>query len=396
MGQSSVSPKPISHSPDLRRLREEGYDIDVRSAYLIMRDVPYVNARQKVKLGILVSTLRLAGDVTQQPDTHVVTFAGEYPYHADGTQMTEMVIGSAVTKLDEGLIVDHTFSQKPKRGHYLDYYEKMTTYAAILGGQARVIDPKATAQSFRVDEPEEDDSPFNYLDTASSRAEINTVTRKLRLDNVAIVGLGGTGAYVLDNVTKTPVRKIHTFDGDKLSTHNAFRSSGAASIEELRQQPLKTSYFKQRYEKMHRGIVEHAYYINESNVAELRGMAFVFLCIDRAPDKQAIIARLLEWGIPFVDVGMGVYVRDGMLGGSLRVTLATRAMNSHLPRRISVGAGGNNEYDTNIQIADLNMLNAALAVMKWKKHFGFYADLEREHFSAYTIETNLLVSEDML
>jgi len=380
MGRSSVSPKPISHSPDLRRLREDGYDIDVRSAYLILRDVPYVNGRREVRKGILVSTLCLAGDITQRPDTHVAYFAGEHPCRADGTQMTELVIGSAITKLGEGLVVDHTFSQKPKRGHYVDYFEKMTTYAAILVGHARAIDSTATAQTFRVDEPEEEDSPFNYLDTASSRAEINTVTRKLKLDDVAIIGLGGTGAYVLDNATKTPVRRIHIFDGDKLSTHNAFRSPGAPSLEELRQQLFKTSYFKQRYEKMHRGIVEHAYYINESNVAELRGMAFVFLCVDRAPDKQAIIARLLEWGIPFVDVGMGIYVRDGMLGGSLRVTLATPVMNSHLPRRISVGAAGDNEYDTNIQIADLNMLNAALAVIKWKKHFGFYGDLERNTF----------------
>lgn len=390
-----MSRKPINHSPDLRRLREDGYDIDVRSAYLIMRDVPYVTARREVRKGILVSTLRLAGDVTQQPDTHVINFAGEHPCHANGSRMTEVVIGSGVTKLDEGLVVDHTFSQKPKRGHYLDYYEKMTTYAAILAGQARVIDPAATAQTFRVDEPEEEDSPFNYLDTASSRAEINTVTSKLKLDNVAIIGLGGTGAYVLDLVTKTPVRKIHTFDGDKLSTHNAFRSPGAASIEELRQQPFKTSYFKQRYETMHRGIVEHDYYITESNLAELRGMAFVFLCIDRAPEKQAIVAKLLEWGIPFVDVGMGIYLKDGALGGSLRVTLATPALNAHLGRRISFGAAEDNEYDSNIQIADLNALNASLAVIKWKKHFGFYADLEREHFSAYTIETNLLVSEDM-
>lgn len=389
-----MSRRPINHSPDLRRLRDDGYDIDVRSAYLIMRDVPYVNARREVKRGILVSTLRLAGDVTQQPETHVVNFAGEHPCHADGSKMTEIVIGSPVTKLDEGLVVDHSFSQKPKRGHYVDYYEKMATYAAILVGQARVIDPKVTAQTFRVDEPEEEDSPFNYLDTASSRAEINTVTGKLKLDNVAIIGLGGTGAYVLDLVTKTPVKKIHTFDGDKLSTHNAFRSPGAASIEELREQPFKASYFKQRYEKMHGGIVEHDYYVNESNVAELRAMAFVFLCIDRASEKQVIIARLLEWGIPFVDVGMGIYLNGGALGGSLRVTLGTPTMNGHLGRRISAGAAVDDEYETNIQIADLNALNAALAVMKWKKHFGFYGDLEREHFSAYTIETNLLVSED--
>ena len=53
-----------------------------------------------------------------------------------------------------------------------------------------------------------------------------------------------------------------------------------------------------------------------------------------------------------------------------------------------------NEYDKNIQIADMNALNAALAMMKWKKLFGFYADNEREHYSTYTIDTNLLTSDE--
>ena len=57
-------------------------------------------------------------------------------------------------------------------------------------------------------------------------------------------------------------------------------------------------------------------------------------------------------------------------------------------------ADPDNEYDKNIQIADLNMLNAALAVIKWKKLFGFYADNEGEHFSTYTIDTNLLTSDE--
>ena len=53
-----------------------------------------------------------------------------------------------------------------------------------------------------------------------------------------------------------------------------------------------------------------------------------------------------------------------------------------------------NEYDVNIQIADLNALNAALAVIKWKKLFGFYQDLDHEHHSTYTIGGNMLLNED--
>ena len=42
---------------------------------------------------------------------------------------------------------------------------------------------------------------------------------------------------------------------------------------------------------------------------------------------------------------------------------------------------GNNaegEYERNAQLAELNALNAALAVIKWKKIRGVYNDLERE------------------
>ena len=49
---------------------------------------------------------------------------------------------------------------------------------------------------------------------------------------------------------------------------------------------------------------------------------------------------------------------------------------------------------SNIQIADLNMLNAALAVIRWKKLFGVYQDFEKELHSTYTMNVNMLLSED--
>ncbi|MGB7493085.1 MAG: hypothetical protein WBW05_01660, partial [Candidatus Acidiferrum sp.] len=55
---------------------------------------------------------------------------------------------------------------------------------------------------------------------------------------------------------------------------------------------------------------------------------------------------------------------------------------------------GDDDYNRNIQIADLNALNAALAVIKWKKLFGFYRDLKFEHHSQFSIDTNLLLNED--
>ena len=70
-----MSQSLISRSRDLKRLRDEGYDLEIRSGYLLVKDVPYVNSRREVKRGILVSTLTLAGDVTTTPDNHVAYFA---------------------------------------------------------------------------------------------------------------------------------------------------------------------------------------------------------------------------------------------------------------------------------------------------------------------------------
>lgn len=40
------------------------------------------------------------------------------------------------------------------------------------------------------------------------------------------------------------------------------------------------------------------------------------------------------------------------------------------------------------------MLNAALAVIKCKKLYGFYADDENELFTAYTIAASQLLNDD--
>jgi tRNA A37 threonylcarbamoyladenosine dehydratase len=116
--------------------------------------------------------------------------------------------------------------------------------------------------------------------------------RKLAIGKVAIIGLGGTGAYVLDLVAKTPVGQIHLFDKDWFFSHNAFRGPGAPSLEELRAKPLKVEYFKAIYSKMHRGIVAHPVHITGENVELLRGMDFVFLCIDDGMAKRFIIREL--------------------------------------------------------------------------------------------------------
>lgn len=392
----------ISRSPDLLRLRNEGYDVEVRAGFLLIKGVPYVNSSRAIRFGMLVTQLSMAGNIAAKPATHVAYFAGEYPCDKDGTPLTKLVIGSQPQQpLAAGVLVDHTFSSKPfpLQAGYPDYYQLVTTYVAIVSSAAEALDPSVTAKSFPVIEPMADESVFHYYDTASTRARISVVTDKLVSGRVAIVGLGGTGSYVLDLVAKTPVQEIHLFDGDVFSQHNAFRSPGAPSVAVLQGKPQKVDYFASMYANMHRHISPHNGYLDATNVEQLRSMNFVFLCLDKGTAKQAIVAALEAFGIPFIDVGMGIYLNEktNSLGGIVRVTASSARQRAHVydKQRISFGDGDEgNEYRQNIQIADLNALNGALAVIKWKKLAGFYQDLEHEFHSTYTIDGNILQNED--
>ena len=112
--------------------------------------------------------------------------------------------------------------------------------------------------------------------------------------------------------------------------------------------------------------------------------------------RRTSLFGVISIGAAFVDVGMGLELDEGSLGGILRVTASTPEKRDHARQRISfVGGGAKDIYASNIQVADLNALNAVLAVVKWKKIRGFYRDLEREHHCTYTTDGNMLINGDL-
>ena len=383
----------ISLSTDLKRLDDDGFEIEVRGGYVLVKHVPYVAEDRDIRYGILISTLALAGDVTTKPDSHTVWFMGSIPCDQNGHSLEASLVAGHRQELDNGLVADYLFSRKPVAG-YSDYYHKMTTYEEFISKYAKLIDASATARTFAVIETQDDDSPFNYIDTASSRAQIVPATRKLEIGSVAIVGLGGTGSYILDLVAKTPVKEIHLFDGDKFGQHNAFRAPGAPPIETLKGVPRKASYFRDIYSAMHRDIVIHEH-VDESTIDELLSMAFVFVAIEGGDSRKFVTEKLSEYEVPFIDVGMGINEKDASLFGTLRVMLSTDQSRNRISSILPITVGDDEGiYSSNVQVADLNALNAALAVIKWKKFLGFYANLGKEHSIYYQITGNSLANED--
>jgi molybdopterin/thiamine biosynthesis adenylyltransferase len=237
---------------------------------------------------------------------------------------------------------------------------------------------------------------FKYPDTNSSRAEIEYLNRKFKGLKIAIIGLGGTGSYILDLVSKTPVQEIHIYDRDIFQLHNAFRAPGAIEgklldgDEELK----KVDYYYSVYSKMHNGIVPHAVNVTDENVEDLCDFDYIFISVDKNKVRSELTKAVLSLKVPFIDAGLGVNKIEDELIGTLRVTTGTDKKNDHLEYRIGADEFDDNGYGTNIQIADLNCFSAVLAVIKWKKMCGFYQDQKHEHNILYFINTNKLMNED--
>jgi hypothetical protein len=387
-----MSTRLVAHSDDLQRLINDGYGIRFEGGMLIVEHVPYVTTAKQVAYGTLISELTTDGTATQRPADHTVHFTG-VPHDDKGNRLVK-VINSDEDQVYGSLRSATYLSSKPAVGYYEDYFEKVTAYVRMISSWALHVDPSATALTYAPLPLEDDDSPFTYFDSATSRASTADLNARL-VGPVAIIGTGGTGSYVLDFVAKTPVAEIHLFDADVFQAHNAFRAPGAASVDQLAAHPTKVAYLSERYAAMRRGVHAHPEHLDVDNAqTALASIRFAFLCMDAGPDKRAIVQALNALGITFVDCGMAVARQGQQLGGILRVTASTPDHREHVDKWVTYSDSEDDEYGTNIQIAELNALNAALAVIWWKKWSGFYVWPDKEVHTTYTVSGNLLTNDE--
>jgi len=390
-----MSLAPFAPEPALQRLIDEGYQLSLINNWVVVDHIPYATVGGTVAYGRLAYPVNIAGDQITPDCAHELWLIGEQPYTALGQPLT--LASPAVREVAPGITASYMLSSKPMpEGTYADQHVKITTYVRILSHEALALDPTVTARPGAGWDDQTTTGVFVYPDTATSRASLGRLGDLFRSCRVGIVGLGGTGSYVLDQVAKTPVKEIRLIDGDFFENHNAFRAPGAASLEQLRAHPLKVDYFAQLYGQMHMGIQPFAEYLSRANLHLLDQLDFVFLCSDDPRGKTDIIQHLEDHEVGFIDVGMGIEEVDGHLTGLLRVTTSTPDHRDHVHRndRVPLGGQGGEDYGRNIQIADLNALNAEFAVIRWKRQLGFYAG-DLEGFSTYSIYTNEIANEDL-
>lgn len=372
----------IERSADLQKLKDEGYALTIKDNYLVVEHIPFVNEQGEVEYGALISELSAQGTTTLRPNGHTV-WSTHKPRDYQGRELTYLVLDNNST-VAGGHTAICQFSNTPNGQEPEDYYQKFTHYIELIVPHAQCVDANATA---RVMNPidSETDNVFHYIDSNTSRAGTGAYAAKLAPQKIAIIGLGGTGAYILDQVAKTPVREIHLYDDDVFSNHNAFRSPGAATVEMLEAGMSKVAYAARQYSAMHRYITPHETRITEATIEELATKTFVFLCIDDADSRRLIASELVSRAIPFIDVGISLEAGQLGLVGVARTTNVYGEHAAEALQNLPMEAATEDIYASNIQMADINMLNAAYAVIAWKQWSGFYYDTRSgQELVAYT------------
>lgn len=392
----------ISHSPDLARLEAEGFRLRLVQGiahHLLIEGIPAATSKREITLGTLYCPLEIDqhGKTVNPCSNHQCWWIGEPPCDSSGRVMTEMISNPGVEDKGDGIKTTVGFSRKrANKTPYDDFHEKIWTYVRMIWHEAQVLDPNCDPRS---EKPipavvEAQERVFRYPDMATTRAGIGAATAKLLADRVAIIGLGGTGSYILDLLAKTPIAELHIYDGDEFALQNAFRSPGAPGEGGLTQ-PKKVDWFGSIYDRMRTGIIRHPYYVRAENLSELARFAFVFVAIDDAKARKVILEGLINMKVPFIDVGIDVALdKNSSLRGMCRFTVGTPDHHGHIGEVVSFTDNLPDDVYRNIQVADLNMLNASMAVIKWKKLRDFYADDMREHHSLYTVATHSLTKED--
>lgn len=153
------------------------------------------------------------------------------------------------------------------------------------------------------------------------RAFGKDIQRVLSGLHIGIVGLGGTGSPVAEQLCRLGVGRISLFDGDRLEVTNVNRVYGSRTTDAGE---LKVHIAKQHLDDIGLGALIEAFpqHITEVGAAKaLRDCDVVFGCTDKELPRAILIQLSLSYSIPVFDLGVLIDSHDGkILGVHGRVT----------------------------------------------------------------------------
>lgn len=141
------------------------------------------------------------------------------------------------------------------------------------------------------------------------------IQRLLQGLHIGVVGLGGTGSPVAEQLCRLGVGHLSLFDGDKLDATNVNRVYGSTVMDEGR---YKVDIAKENLDKIGLGTVVDAYPDNitvEQSARVLRDCDVIFGCTDKELPRAILVQLALRYLIPVVDLGVLIDSADGVIQG---------------------------------------------------------------------------------
>jgi hypothetical protein len=148
--------------------------------------------------------------------------------------------------------------------------------------------------------------------------------RKLQKLDIGIVGLGGTGSSVAEQLARMGVRKLRLVDHDKIELSNVSRLYGSLPAD------AEKGAFKVNVVKSHLSRISPNLEIHEVNKSVMRqdvlkmlsNCDLIFSCLDRHGPRAVLNELSYQCFVPIIDVGVGLQKgAEGIVGGSIRSTI---------------------------------------------------------------------------
>ena len=335
---------------------------------------------------------RIGGDVHAVK----VTIDGEYDgraYHSDGKPIGNHVGGNDKTWSNISIRKGRKGSAEPDETAHdlLHRYAKHFVGAVASAGHSEVVSLALP-------------DPFHIPNTFEARAGIAPVQDHIRGDRIAIIGLGGTGAFLLDLIAKTPLSEIYLFDSDCVDWHTLMRAPGVPTAEEIEQvragSLLKVDYYRSKYSVFRDGIYVRPVRVeNPEMFAEFvaeHPIDFAFICIDQFTEgdsarQDAVYQAVSAAGVPFIDSGVSITIEDCAVRGAVTTTAYEAGSDMWEGAVPNSRLHGDALGYRNVQLPEVNAAAALFAVMEWRRRTGQYVLESPSFYQKFLLEKGQII-----
>ena len=298
-------------------------------------------------------------------------------YDRSGNELTDRVIARS----DSSLVL----SIKLRGREYEDAWEALNNYvkhiyALFLGSSAASSDD-ATPR------------PYTFDVLGDKLPEAVEWRDLVAHERVAVIGLGGVGAWIADFVVKADAPEVHGWDYDCIEPKNILRMPGGLDPNVWIGRP-KADWFEETYSVIHRNVRGHNIKVLPENVhAVTEGTTFAFVAVDAADDRMMVCGALANAQIPFVVAGLSAVRKDKRVKVSMRIVTAHVGVGSWRDAIPQVGQAGQDDYGS-LDLPDVYSMAASWAIQSWRKMRGQFWQEQREECLDYRVgDQSLIVRE---